>query len=281
MNRFVLFLKKIYVPLIFIILEVTAINFYADSTLYTRAKILTASNKVVGWLHGGISGVGDYFGLRRENRMLADRLAEQHNELEQYKAENPQLQEHPQAEGAIAKYTYMWASVENNTTSRYENYILLDKGTDDGVRSNMALVTPDGSIAGYIVDCNDKYSVGISILNTSFKTVGKLKTKGNVGSVSWDGSDPMELTLSELDKYAEIAVGDTVLTGNSLIFPSDMMIGIVSEFEMTKENNYRAKVTIPVNMHRLHKLLIVDYSDLYHRGSLEEQYFDTGVNIEE
>ena len=47
MIKLVLFLKKIYVLLLFIVLEFLALHYYANSTSYTKAKLLTASNGVV------------------------------------------------------------------------------------------------------------------------------------------------------------------------------------------------------------------------------------------
>ena len=49
MNRLFLFFKQIYVPLLFIILEVVAINYYAQSTSYTRAKILKSRNAAISY----------------------------------------------------------------------------------------------------------------------------------------------------------------------------------------------------------------------------------------
>ena len=48
MIKFFLFIKKIHFVLIFIILEAFAIHYYANSTSYTKAKLITASNYVVG-----------------------------------------------------------------------------------------------------------------------------------------------------------------------------------------------------------------------------------------
>lgn len=280
MNRFVLFLKKIYVPLLFIILEVVAINYYADSTSYTRAKILTVSNNAVGWIHKGMSGVGNYFALRRENRELLDELTILRNEFEQYRSDHPTTEQIPQMEGELARYVFTSASVINNTLSRQENYIMLDKGERDGIRTNMALTTVGGAVVGYVVNCSDRFSVGISILNTKFRTPGKIKGKGNPGAVSWDGRDHTRAMFTELDKYAEIAVGDTIVTGNSLFFPSDLTIGTVESFELAPTGTYDVRIKLAADLSTVQRLVVIGYSDLHERGTLEEEYFDAEINIE-
>lgn len=65
MIKFFLFIKKIHFVLIFIILEAFAIHYYANSTSYTKAKLITASNYVVGGIYSQISGLNSYLHLKR------------------------------------------------------------------------------------------------------------------------------------------------------------------------------------------------------------------------
>ena len=71
MIKFFLFIKKIHFLLLFILLESLAIHYYANSTSYTKVKLVTASNYVVGGIYSQIAGLNSYFHLRRENQALA------------------------------------------------------------------------------------------------------------------------------------------------------------------------------------------------------------------
>lgn len=57
--------KKIHFLLLFILLESLAIHYYANSTSYTKVKLVTASNYVVGGIYSKISGINSYFHLRQ------------------------------------------------------------------------------------------------------------------------------------------------------------------------------------------------------------------------
>ena len=82
MFKFFLFIKKIHFVLIFIVLEGFALHYYANSTSYTKAKLITASNYVVGGIYSQLSGLNSYFHLRKENVSLTEKIAELENEIE-------------------------------------------------------------------------------------------------------------------------------------------------------------------------------------------------------
>lgn len=270
MNRLVLFIKKIYVLLLFVVLEIAALNYYASSTSYTKAKMLTASNKMVAGVHKEISAVGDYFGLRHENDVLLARIADLQNE-------NEILHQFPTVPDTAAlrrvkagQYTFTTASVISNSVMKQENFIMIDKGGRDGISPEMALITPEGSIVGYVLRVSDKFAYAISVLNTEFRTGGKIKDKDFFGSIYWDGRDHSYVTLSEIPKYADISVGDTIVTGYSSIFPPDVLIGTVEHYELNPSAYYNVRVKLATDMSRLGRLLVVNYSDMQERLLLEE-----------
>ncbi|MCD8101266.1 MAG: rod shape-determining protein MreC [Alistipes sp.] len=277
MNRLIDFIRSIYVPLLFIVIEVVALNYYASSTSYTKAKLLTASNHVMGGFHRTLSDIGDYFGLRRENDMLLAELASLHNRLEELAQLLPQEDSgFEYAQGG--EYSYTVASVINNSVTRQENFIIIDKGERDGVRINMALVTPDMKMVGYVLDCSENFSIAISVLNREFRTGGKIKGKDYFGSLFWDGTSPDYITLSEIPKYADIEPGDTIVSGYSSIFPPDVLVGTVEDIRMTQSNYYEARVKLETPMTRLGKLFVVNYADIQERMLLEEGLFETPEN---
>ncbi len=273
MKKLILFIKRIYVFVIFIVLEVIAIDFYADSTSYTRSRMLSATNIVAGGIYKQFARVKNYLHLRRENDMLADELVRLRNELASYGA-IPSTDTLPLSGDSIlgeaADYVVMQATVISNTLTRPQNIFTVDKGRRDGVEAEMAVMTPEGHIVGYIMECGARNSVGISVLNTEFRTSGRIKGKDYLGSVLWDGRDPQYVTLSEIQRYAEIAVGDTVVTDYSSRFPKDMMIGTVEDYRMTDAGYFNVKVRLATRFSAIHKVLLVKYYDMAERLWLEE-----------
>ena len=50
----------------------------------------------------------------------------------------------------------MTASVTSNTVNRAQNLIVLNRGRRDGVAEEMAVLSSDGAMAGYVVDCTER-----------------------------------------------------------------------------------------------------------------------------
>lgn len=269
MRKLVLLFKKIYLLLLFVVFETAAIAFYAGSTEFTRAELIGAANSVLGWGHKVLADVAGYFSLRGENRRLAGEIASLRERLTaaEYVSGGDTL-----AVSFALPYRFSSASVVNNSVNRMRNYITVDKGRRDGVRPDMAITTPEGFVVGYVADCSDNFAVGISILNLDFHGSGLLSGDGAYGPVSWDGKSSEYVLLSDIPKYADIHVGDTVFTTSfSAIFPEGMMIGTVEGFRMTESMLYEARVRLAAQMASLNHVLLVDYVAAAERRELEER----------
>ena len=88
MYKLVQFFRKYYPIFLFVLLEVLAINFYAGSTSHTRATLVATTGKVTGWIYSVASSVGDYFSLRRDNKVLLERLAAAENRVAMLQKKN-------------------------------------------------------------------------------------------------------------------------------------------------------------------------------------------------
>lgn len=273
MQKLILFIKRVYVPLLFIIFEIVALRYYAHSSSYAEARLLTASNRIVGGVYGSISGIGDYFGLRRENRLLLDEVARLNNELTRYR-ENEAYQLLDSLGSEIeTKYTYMTARVIRNSVGRMRNFITLNKGLRDGVETDMAVLTPSGAMVGYVISCSERYAVCISILNVDFNASGKLAGDGHSGSIYWDGKSTENVQMHELSKYAAVEVGDTVVsTGYSHFFPEDVAIGYVTSVSADQTtSSYDLELRLAADMTRLNDVVLIKNVDLYELEALEAE----------
>lgn len=304
MYRLIKFLKRYYPALLFIALEILAVDYYARSSNYSRAKILTASNAVAGKVHEGLAWAGEWFTLRRDNRRLLESLAIAENELSSYReaaalydpmtagardplygagndsfpeADRDSLQSlgHGMLPAAESRYFFSTAKVINSTITRKNNYFLLDKGMKDGVERNMSVVSPDGAVVGYVEDVSSSFAVCMSVLNRDFRIGGRVKDKDYVGSVYWDGRDTRSVTLSDIPKYAGLAVGDTIVSAYSSRFPPDLLIGTISELGDSPDGTYyQVKVSLGAKFARLSDVLLIKYAESEELRELEQQYFN-------
>ena len=281
MYKLIEFLRRIHVVLLFIIIEAIALNYYAHSSFYTQAKILSRANSVVGGLQRSVFSVKHFFTLRSENEMLAARVAELEHSLAAYREREANMATDTlsmaQIDSAfveqLTQYSYTPARIISNTINRNRNYITLNRGRQHGITEDMAVISPDGSMVGYIVGCSDRYSVAISILNDKFTTSGKIVGDDHFGSITWNGRSPHKVQMSELTKYAEFEVGAPVVSsGLSHIFPEGVKIGVVESFsENDNQTSFDVVVRLAADMTKVSNVLVISNDGYIEATELEEE----------
>ena len=281
MYKLIEFLRRIHVVLLFIIIEAIALNYYAHSSFYTQAKILSRANSVVGGLQRSVFSVKHFFTLRSENEMLSARVAELEHSLAAYREREANMATDTlsmaQIDSAfveqLTQYSYTPARIISNTINRNRNYITLNRGRQHGITEDMAVISPDGSMVGYIVGCSDRYSVAISILNDKFTTSGKIVGDDHFGSITWNGRSPHKVQMSELTKYAEFEVGAPVVSsGLSHIFPEGVKIGVVESFsENENQTSFDVVVRLAADMTKVSNVLVISNDGYIEATELEEE----------
>lgn len=281
MYRLVEFIRRSYVTILFLLLETAAVTVYMHSTPYTRARMLARVHTVTGGMASAEADVVSYFSLASENRQLAERVAQLETQLAAAQAEQEALREAAESAvgeitwgkgtvgkgavgeasfGSVAAARFTPAKVVSNSVNRMHNYMVLNKGLADGIHKGMSVAAPDGAVTGYVLECSEHYCAAVSILNTAFRSSGKIEGSEFSGSIEWHGGNPYEVTLSEVSKYADIAVGQRIVTtGFSSYFLPDMPIGTVERFEMDDTRTfYTATVRLAADMSSLHRVMIIE-----------------------
>ena len=271
MYKLIEFIRRIYVVLLFIVIEAIALNYYAHSSYYTQAKILSHANRVTGGVQSAIFGVRHYFTLRHENELLSERIADLEMELAVYReqvaaAGIDSLQPHIDE---LSQYRYTTARIVSNSIARDRNYITLNRGIMHGVTENMAVISPDGVMVGYVIGCSERYSVVMPLLNIDFRTSGKIAGDDHFGSISWGGGSPYKLEMTELSKYADIEVGDEVVSsGLSHYFPEGVKIGYVESYSLNDtQTAYDVVIRLAADVTKISNVIVIenlDYGEVSH-----------------
>ena len=280
MYKLIEFLRRIYVVLLFLAIEGIALNFYAHSSYYTQAKILSRAHSVAGGVQSSIFGVKHYFTLRGENEALALRVAELENQLASYREkETNALTDSLSLDGidpamaeSLAQYRYTTARIIANSISRSRNFITINRGLMHGVVEDMAVISPSGMMIGYVVGCSERYSVVMPMLNMDFRTSGKIAGDEHFGSISWSGSSPYKVEMTDLSKHADIEIGDEVVSaGLAHYFPEGVKIGYVESFEINDtQTSYSVTVRLAADMTKLNNVILIENIDYGEIKALEE-----------
>ena len=168
--------------------------------------------------------------------------------------------------GRVRKYTYLPAKVIGNTYTLQNNYLMLERGSLQGIKKGMSVIGPSG-IVGVVVETSDNISKVMSLLHRSSKVSAMLKKDNSAGSIEWDGADPNYLILKNVTKSAKITKGDSVVTSTySANYPSHLLIGtVVSVLADPSSNFYSLKVKTATNF------FTIQYVDVIGNARYNEQ----------
>lgn len=255
MHRLLEFIRRIYVFVIFLLLEGIALYTYATSSPYTEAKILARTTATGAAISGAVTDVGHFFSLKSENRKLTDRVAELSAELAAVAASESEAGRVDTLQGY---FKYHSARVVSMTTNRKENHIILDRGAVDGITKDMGVITPNNELVGYVVSCSDHYAVVQSLLNVNFRTGGKLVDNGNVCFISWSAKSKYHVDANDLNVYSEPEVGMAVEVQSERL-PEGVLVGHIESFELNSmQSAYSATIAIAAEMGSLANVLVVE-----------------------
>ncbi|MBQ8673859.1 MAG: rod shape-determining protein MreC [Bacteroides sp.] len=257
------FLMKYNHWFLFLLLEAAGFALLFRFNHYQHSVFFTSTNAVAGNLYELSGGITSYFHLRTQNDDLLDRnlmlerrLAVLERRLAELGEDTARLFSLPPARGEAYR-TYR-ATVIKNSLNKADNYITLDKGSDDGIRPEMGVVDA-GGVVGIVYKTTPRYSLVLPLLNSKSSVSCKIRGSHYFGYLKWEGGDSRHAILRDLPRHAEFNVGDTVVTsGYSTVFPQGMMVGIVEDMEDSHDGlSYLLKVRLSTDFGRLTNVRII------------------------
>jgi rod shape-determining protein MreC len=157
-----------------------------------------------------------------------------------------------------ARFKYIVGKVVNATTQNANNYITINKGTNDGIQPGMSVITPKG-IVGKVNRCSRQFSVVTSILNTGFLISSRLIKANDIGTARWDGINSHRLKLNDISLNNSVSRGDCVVTSEqNSVFPHGILIGRVQK--VGKQSNltfYDLTIELDENLNNLSFVYII------------------------
>lgn len=248
---------------------------------YQNAVVFTSANNIAGNLYSVITDIDSYFRLKSDNtvliehnRQLLDKLEQTQSELKTLR-EKTVLAEHPLTRKKNNGFYYKTATVVNNTLNKTDNYITINKGTSDGIKSEMGVFSEKG-VVGIVYQSSANYSIVIPLLNGKSKVNCRVKGCNSFCALQWDGNDTRYSYLVDLPRYTLFEKGDTVITsGFSSIFPADIPVGRIHNIEESEDGLfYRAKVELFVDFSSVNNVFVVGNDGKDEQEQLEQNRQD-------
>jgi rod shape-determining protein MreC len=241
-----------------------AVNPEAGSTRLIRLWVVTA---LTPFERGFVNAAGltrmvwsDYLdlrGVRNENRALKE-------EIERMRIEQARLRDDAnQARRLQTLLAFkqqfisqtLAAQVMGSSGTDRSRILYLDKGSSDGVKEDMAVITPQG-VVGKVLRVFPGSSQVLAI-NDASSGAGAVLEKSRLQGVV-KGTDAGELRLHYVMVDEKVEVGERVLTsGGDRIYPKGLPLGTVTEVKPGSDLFFNIRVEPAAELNRLEEVLIV------------------------
>lgn len=203
--------------------------------LYRRSVATYATNAVVGRINEVMTEARGYLSLREQNEALLREKAKLEHAYNLLKRQVSDAQAEGKlptnlGQGSADSLSSIWltARIVNLVNRTGELYYIVNKGSSDGIRADMAVLSTNG-VVGSVMETSEHYSVIIPIINPKLKLSCALKGTEYRGTLTSQGLG-LPTILGGLPLHSPVQQGDTVLTsGYSYVFPEGMMVGIIEQ----------------------------------------------------
>lgn len=208
-----------------------------------RAKDI--SSAIVAPIQRGLTAVvepvGNFFSSLTELSSLRAGNAELRNELEVMEqrvtdaeailSENERLVALHGLDESYPTMERLSARVIGRPPANYKWAITIDKGSDDGIRPDMAVIDPDG-LVGKVIRVQSDVSTVLLLIDPQAGAKARIDDEPLAGAIRGNGASEA-LSLVDIDTDAEVSVGDEVVTSgyDNGIFPPNIPIGTISSVE--------------------------------------------------
>lgn len=196
-------------------------------------------SKPAHYITGIIGNIDGILNTYDENKVLKERLNEYASvqaELREVKLENNELREIIDKKEDLNAYNPIHATVISRNPDQWEEKVIIDKGTKDGVEKNMAVITARGLIGKVIVVTDSHATVELlSTENRAFRVSAVIRSdafeeESAFGLIEGFDRERGELIMKRIDANHNVEVGEQVISsGLGGIFPKGLPIGEVTE----------------------------------------------------
>ena len=152
--------------------------------------------------------------------------------------------------------TYKAAAVIGRDPSPFLHYVIIDRGSDDGLRYGMPVVTAQGLVGRIAAVTSSASRVQ---LVTDPSSIVNVRLKTGQSEVQLEGSITGDLTLEMVPQDVTLTVGDLVLTsGIGGTYPADILVGqVLSARKVLTDIFQTAAVQSAVDFSNLQAVLVI------------------------
>lgn len=270
--------KRLFIILIGIIILVVLIGY----SLKDRDQLTTPEQFIkdtVGWAQSVVhtpvkfitnifTNIDDLKDTYKENQILKEKLSQYKGliyEVQEIKEDNEELRKTQDKTNSIRDFNPIQATVMSRTPERWVEQVTINKGKQDGVRSNMAVITADGMVGK--IQTVSQFSSTVQLL-TGFDQFNRIsatisREEGNdiFGLVEEYDKETNSLHFKIIEESEiDLEKGELVVSsGMGGVFPAGLIIGTVKDVVPDQYGLTRTALVKPAaDMFEINNVIVVD-----------------------
>ena len=271
MRNLLEFLAKYNHWFVFLILEVVSMVLLFQYNSYQGSAWFSSANAVTGKLYEWDANVETFFSLTKVNQELTQRNAYLEQEVQKLSDSLVSVTKdssiyHRDQFALLRNYRLIPAKVVANSIDKPGNLMTIDKGSADGIRKDMGVISGTG-VVGIVYLVAEHYAIVIPVLNTKSNISCMIQNRGYFGYLRWKGGVSDLAYLEEVPRHAHFKLGDYVVTsGYSAVFPPGVRVGrILHVFNSADGLSYRVQLRLSTDFARLRDVCVIDDSAMKER----------------
>ncbi len=253
----------IIVSLIIIGVMVLALAGYLNSIVGAATQPFIAIQR---WISTRVVAFSDFLTLPRDVTSLRQQNTELQSQVSQLESQVIELkQQLSQAEVLYALLDFARARPENQyiastiigrDPSPFLHYIIIDHGSDDGLRHGMPVVTNQGLVG--TIDAVTAKAARVLLINDPGAIVNIYLQSTQV-QAQLSGSLTSEISLDMVPQDVEIPSGELILTsGLGGDYPQDIIVGQITSVRKRENDLFQTAVVSPaVDFSKLSAVLVI------------------------
>lgn len=264
MRNLIEFLAKHHHWFVFILLEAISFTLLFRYNSYQNSVWFSSANVVTGKVYEWSSQLEKFFSLTTVNQHLTQRnlaLEQKVVELSEKLTAVTKDSSYVKADVTqqLSQFKQIPAKVVSNSLKDANNLMTIDKGSVDGVRKDMGVVSGTG-VVGIVYLVSSHYSVVIPLLNTKSNVSCKIENRDYFGFLNWQGGSTNQAFLDDIPRHARFKLHENIVTsGYSSVFPPGILVGkILHVYNSPDGASYRLCVQLATDFSTLRDVSVID-----------------------
>jgi rod shape-determining protein MreC len=272
MRNLWIFINRYNAFFFLIIFLVTGIVLTVRNNAYQRSVTINSTNHLVGNAYENLNVFKRYLSLGEVNDSLAFENAQLYSQL--LKMRNIDSAKDVTVSDTLTKqqYTYLAARVIKNSITLRNNIITINKGSADGIKTGMAVISPQKGVVGFVRDASEHLATIQSLLHKDTKISVNIKKNNVLGSLVWGerNFNHRKAYIKDIPNHFKINLKDTVVTSGFGSFPPGIPVGRISNTGVATGDNF---LTIGID-------LFNDFSTLTYVYVIKDKFAEEQKTLE-